>query len=157
MKIKDIKKKIDDAFGELAKELSKPKLGLEEMGIALVTVRETEKLCKEDGDNIKGQVVPILKEKGIDQKGSKTKLMTTGSVVWKMHPTASGLDPKKVATALLITKKDPAKCGMIEKKSYDLPIEGTRDDIKLRAMFTPEELKELEHEEKWTLKTPEEM
>lgn len=153
MKIDEIRVSISSALAAIGKELSKPKLELKTIADLMNLVRKTEKVLEEDEEILKPHIVEALKSKGTTPEGQKQKILSVGGWVLKMHPTKTGLDPKKVETGLVMKDKDPKKY-MIEVKSYKLPIEGSREEAKLKALFTEAELKDMEYTESWTVKTP---
>jgi hypothetical protein len=155
MKIKDVRLQLKKATEALAKILSNPKVNDVEVIEALHAARVYEKVFKDDAEVCKKKIIPLLKQAGKIPEGKKQYELNWAGWKLAMHPTRSGLDPTKVASRVIAKKSsDYLQEVMVLEPHWLLPEPGSDKDKKLRKMFTEEELKEMEYEESWTVKTP---
>lgn len=153
MKLAEIRKAFQKASEALAAQVSKKDPDIQAVIEGMEISRTFEKVLKEDSDQCKKVLIPILKASGTVPEGQKQRVFTIGNWRLAMHPTRSGLDSDKVQAALVSMKK-PLDKFLVESKVYSLPPAGSEQDSKLRKLFTGDELKALEYDESWTVKTP---
>lgn len=124
----------------------------------LIVARETKKVLTDDDSGIehylKGKLVTLIKEGGKTTTDKGSMVLEAGDMEIEMSPYRTGLDPKKVAAALVQAgKKDLSEC-MTMVPTFVLPDPTSEKYMKLIAELGPAKLEQCRYAESWTLKTP---
>ncbi len=155
MDINSLRKKWQTIMKDMSETLSgNPSLG--DIAATFALVREVEKtLDPKDKSGIaavaKEKLVEAIKIDGTKTDGAST-VFSVGGWRMMMHPTRSGLDPRKYEARLISKKKNVAQF-MKPVISYVLDEKLVEKAIKMKV-FTKEEIAEMQYDESWTLKTP---
>lgn len=156
MDLETIRKQWSKVSEEVAKIVTSKTASVADIAQAFAFAREVEKtLDPKDKSGLvaiaKDRLITAVKEMGHRTDGASTVLSTGG---WKlmMHPTRTGLDPRKFEARLIAMKKNVTQF-MKMVPTYVIDEDLVAKAVKMKV-FTQKDLAEMQYDESWTLKTP---